>query len=195
MRWHAGGTAMHLNGSQLRRLSQDYTAQHEAADQDDSTQHNRSEVSTPSHGTATAAKNAAQIAAEASGCRATSVMPLDDMPAQQQSLMIVSNRLPRSVTGDPVTGEWDLPMSTGGLVSALLRMSQVCGFRSVTSTFAAQNLHTPCMACRARMCVHSALAHAHDAQQADCCCLDTSTLAYTCQSCIGIQTQITLPEN
>ena len=40
-------------------------------------------------------------------------------------LMIVSNRLPVSVSRDPQTGRWSLPMSPGGLVSALLGVSQV----------------------------------------------------------------------
>lgn len=44
---------------------------------------------------------------------------------KQQNLMIVSNRLPVSVSRDPHTGEWALPMSPGGLVSALLGVSQV----------------------------------------------------------------------
>jgi trehalose-6-phosphate synthase len=43
----------------------------------------------------------------------------------KQNLIIVSNRLPVNVSRDPVTGRWSLPMSPGGLVSALLSVSQV----------------------------------------------------------------------
>lgn len=45
--------------------------------------------------------------------------------ASRHNLMIVSNRLPVQVSRDVKTGEWVLPMSPGGLVSALLSVSQV----------------------------------------------------------------------
>ena len=57
--------------------------------------------------------------------RADSAQPPAVGAPVQQNLMIVSNRLPVSVSRDPQTGEWALPMSPGGLVSALLGVSQV----------------------------------------------------------------------
>jgi hypothetical protein len=48
----------------------------------------------------------------------------------RQNLMIVSNRLPVNVTRDKKTGCWALPMSPGGLVSALLSVSQVLTLRN-----------------------------------------------------------------
>jgi hypothetical protein len=48
----------------------------------------------------------------------------------RQNLMIVSNRLPVNVTRDKNTGCWALPMSPGGLVSALLSVSQVLTLRN-----------------------------------------------------------------
>lgn len=43
----------------------------------------------------------------------------------EQNLVIVSNRLPINVTWDSVEQQWALPVSSGGLVSALMGVGNV----------------------------------------------------------------------
>ena len=67
-------------------------------------------------------------------------------PPPQQHLVIVANRLPVNLLWEPTTRTWSLPISSGGLVSALMGVGNVRPLALCACTMKPQKLDAliPC---------------------------------------------------